>query len=177
MFWKVIGIIAIIAVIAAVSIRIRQLREKTDRMYRAAGNIVKNEMLDRSLHNPMLNGYEEPVFQEKKLMVHFKVLNSKKAREYVFDAHKPIKIGRDRSENSITLSEAIVSLEHCRIYADRDSLYLADCGSSNGTIVKRGMKSYRITGGQQVTLESGDTLVIGSTQLRIRIFVFDTVWM
>lgn len=177
MLLKILLIIAAAIVVAVIYIKIRRYRSNIDNMYRAAGNIIRNEMLDNSLHNPMLGGYKNPLPQGKRLMIYFKLLDSKPVREYVFDPFKCIKIGRDKDINSIVLNEAIVSLEHCYINVIKDKICLSDCGSSNGTQIKRGFRTYGVSGAQQVALESGDVLVVGSSRMKIRVFVYDTVWM
>ena len=175
MLIKILIVFLIIAVIAAVIIIEKHRRESVEKMYRAAGNILKNEFLDYSLHNPMLkkNKLKEP--NVRKPTVYLKAIGSKPAKEYVFDPETVIKIGRNKDINSVVLNEAIVSIEHCRIFLSESSVYLFDCGSSNGTQIRRGFNSNIITAGQQILLESGDVIKVGSTEFKVKIFFYDMV--
>lgn len=174
---KVIIVLVIVAAIAAICIIMKIQRERNERMYHAASNILKNEFLDHMLFNPMLRGNDLKAPDGSRPMVYFRLVGSKPAKEYVFDPENEVKIGRSRGRNSIVLSEAIVSLEHCRVYISKGLVCLEDLGSSNGTVVKRGFSSYLITAGQQIVLENKDILIVGTVELKVRIFDYDMVWM
>lgn len=174
---KFIIVLIIFVVFAIICIAVKVHKESTERMYRAAGNILKNEFLDHMLLNPMLNGNNLKAPGGSRPMVYFRLLRSKPAKEYVFDPKNEVGIGRSRDKNSIVLSEAIVSLEHCKVFISGGLVCLEDLGSSNGTIVKRGFHSYLITSGQQIVLENKDTLIVGTVELKLKIFDYDMVWM
>lgn len=174
---KIILILLVAVTAAAICIMLKKKRENTERMYRAASNIIRNEYIDYALHNPMIaSGGREPP-RGKRPMIYFKVKGVKPVREYVFDPGNTVGIGRSRENNSIVLTEAIVSLEHCRIFLSRGKVCLEDCGSANGTIVKRGFHAYSVYAGQTLVLENGDSLVVGSVELLLKIFDYDMAWM
>lgn len=78
-------------------------------------------------------------------------------KEYVVTL--PTTIGRSR-DASLQLSHALISRQHCELFADRDQIMVRDLGSLNGTFV----------GGQRVEtapLSSGQLLTVGSVTLRI----------
>jgi pSer/pThr/pTyr-binding forkhead associated (FHA) protein len=71
----------------------------------------------------------------------------------------PTTIGRGR-DASLQLTHALISRQHCELFADRDRIMVRDLGSLNGTFV----------GGQRVEtapLSSGQLLTVGSVTLRI----------
>jgi len=71
-----------------------------------------------------------------------------------------VSIGR-AEDNDVTLEDAMVSKNHCRIITQGDNYLVEDLGSSNGTIVN----------GQQVNtymLQDGDKLFLGDTTLTFR---------
>lgn len=177
MLIKILIVATVIAVIVVISVIVKHKREAAQRMYHAAGNILKNEFLDYSLHNPWTSDAAKLMPNGRKSMICFKLRGSKPAKEYVFDPEKVVKIGRSKESNSIALSEAIVSVEHCKVYLSGELIILEDCGSSNGTVVKRKWHTYTIGSGQAVTLCSGDVIIVGSTELKVKIFYYDMVWM
>lgn len=178
MLIRILVVLASIVLVAAVIIIIKRKKENVKRIYRAAGNILKNEYLDHSLHNPYISANAaNQMPSQRKLMVYFRSIGAKPAKEYVFDPESVIGIGRARSNNSIILSEAIVSSEHCKVYLKNGQIVLQDCGSSNGTAIRRRSRTYVIEPYKEAVLFSGDIIIIGSTRLEIKIFDYDMVWM
>lgn len=72
----------------------------------------------------------------------------------------PATIGRGR-ENLITLAHALVSRQHCELFAEGTALMVRDLGSLNGTYVG----SQRIEGNHP--LQAGDLLTIGIVTFRV----------
>ena len=178
MLIRILAVLASIVLVAAIIIIIKRKKENVERIYRAAGNILKNEYLDHSLHNPYISANAaNNMPSQRKLMVYFKLIGAKPAKEFVFDPENVIGIGRARSNNSIILSEAIVSSQHCKVYLKNGQIILQDCGSSNGTAIRRKARTYVIDPYREAVLLSGDIIIIGSTRLEIKIFDYDMVWM
>src|SRR5262245_61799319 len=78
-------------------------------------------------------------------------------KEYVITL--PTTIGRGR-DASLQLTHALISRQHCELFADRGRIMVRDLGSLNGTFV----------GGQRVEtapLSSGELLTVGSVTLRV----------
>lgn len=71
----------------------------------------------------------------------------------------PTTIGRGR-EATLQLTHALVSRQHCQLFAEQGRIMVRDLGSMNGTFV----------GGQRIEtapLSSGELLTIGKVTLRI----------
>src|SRR5262245_32209848 len=71
----------------------------------------------------------------------------------------PMTIGRG-NEATVKLVHALVSRQHCELFADHGKLMVRDLGSLNGTFV----------GGRRVEtapLNSGELLTVGSVTMRI----------
>jgi pSer/pThr/pTyr-binding forkhead associated (FHA) protein len=71
----------------------------------------------------------------------------------------PATIGRGQ-EATLKLAHALISRQHCELFADQGRIMVRDLGSLNGTFV----------GGQRVEtapLSSGELLTIGSVTLRV----------
>lgn len=149
--------------------------KKTEKQkyYAAAGNILREEYLNYSLRNTIDGNSEVPEPKSAKMMIYLKSKSSGKKTQFVFDPEKTVRIGRDNSSN-IFINEALVSQEHCLIYASGDRVYLQDLGSANGTVVKRGaFKSYTLFDLNQIELLTGDVIQVGSSQFKVCLFYYD----
>ncbi|MCD7727827.1 MAG: FHA domain-containing protein [Ruminococcus sp.] len=177
MLLEILIVLLVCVVAAAIFLNVKRLRKSERMMYRAAGNILKNEFLNYSLHNPMLKSSSNKEPRMRKPMLYIKTVGTKPLKEYVFDPETVVKIGRSQELNSIVLNEAIVSIEHCFIFLLGENIVLRDCASSNGTFIRRGSHSYIVSPGQQIVLKSGDVLKVGSTAFKIKIFLYDMTWM
>ena len=82
---------------------------------------------------------------------------TRQGEEYALEL--PVTIGRGR-DNSIALSEALVSRQHCRISQRDGSLFVSDLDSLNGTYVG----SDRIEG--ETPLQPGQLLTVGTVTFR-----------
>lgn len=178
MIIKILAALVCVVIMVIVTVMIKSKQEETQHMYTAAERMIQNDILDNSLKNPFIKGTvieEEP---ERQLMLNVKVSKSGKKQNFVFNPAKVVNIGRERTRNQITINEAVVSNFHCKIYLlQNDTAVVEDCNSSNGTVLKRGMKSYVIANGQNAVLEDGDKLIIGTVELKIKLFYYDTIWM
>ena len=69
-------------------------------------------------------------------------------------------IGRS-SDCHVCVSQESVSLQHCRIYAERDkTCYIFDLDSSNGTLLVRGETRIKVEGREE--LKNGDVMILGN---------------
>jgi len=176
--WILLSILLLGGGAVALVIMLNAKREEQDKYYAAARNILKDSLLRKTLENPIKSRVDQNGVGGQKLMVYIKSIGIKPQKRYVFDPEREIPFGRQKDENGVFLNEATVSQRHCRIFLYERNVWLEDLGSSNGTELKSGMfKNYLLTGGQQTVLRSGDVLIIGSTQLKIKLFVFDTTYM
>jgi hypothetical protein len=72
-----------------------------------------------------------------------------------------VTIGRS-TENEIVLRDAFVSHQHARILKKRDTYYIMDLGSTNGTLVGRNKIS------ELTPLRPGSKIRIGNTTLKFK---------
>lgn len=150
--------------------------KKTEKQkyYAAAGNILREEYLNYSLRNTIDGQGGTPEPKSAKMMIYLKSKSTGKKTQFVFDPEKTVKIGRDNNNSNIFINEARVSQEHCLIYASGDRVYLQDLGSANGTVVKRGaFKSYTLFDLNQIELQTGDVIQVGSSQFKVCLFYYD----
>lgn len=178
MLLKILAVLGLSILTAVVAIVVKSKREEARRTYAAAERILQNEILDASLKNPFLKETVVEEQPEKQLMMSVKVKRSKKRQNFVFNPARVVNIGRDRANNQIAVNEATVSNYHCRIYlAQNDKAVIQDCNSSNGTLLKRGLRTFVVANGQNAVLADGDKLVVGTVTLKIRLFYYDAMWM
>ena len=176
--WILFVILLLGGGVVALVIILNAQREERDKYYAAARNILKDDFLRKTLENPVKSGGDSGGAGDQKLMVYLKTIGIKPPKRYVFNPEREIPFGRQRDESGVFLNEATVSQKHCRIFLYGENVWLEDLGSSNGTGLKRGLfGNFWLTSGQQAPLRSGDVLIIGSTKLKITLFVFDTVYM
>ena len=79
------------------------------------------------------------------------------------DVKKVIKIGRDPVNDIVIQNDPLVSRKHAIIEKDGETLYLEDKGSTNGTYVNKNP----VSAGKKVKIKSGDTVMIGKTELKV----------
>lgn len=170
-------IIKVLIVIAAAAIFAKLKSEEKEKMYRAAERIIQNEFLDNSLKNPFLSGAAVDNSADCRLMVNIKVKQERNKQSFVFNPAKTIKIGRERIGNHIIVNEATVTAYHCMIFMSDDGKPVLQDSSSNGTFVKRGMRSYHLTNSQTCVIEDGDCITVGFVRLKVKLFSFDISWI
>lgn len=86
-------------------------------------------------------------------------------REMVLRDNGRFSIGRSAS-NELTIDDASISKIHATLAFERDgSICIADTGSTNGTFIN----GERIAYGTSVPISSGDTLTLGSVDVRLAI--------
>lgn len=177
MIIKILIAFACIAVIVAIAVSIKLKTEAKEKMYLAAERVLQNRLLDNELKNPFLKGtvIEEPTGQQ--LMIQFTARSDKHKQNYVFSPSDPITFGRDRAKNKIAVNEALVSTEHCRIFLSQDGSPVLQDTSSNGTVIKRGFRSYAVANGQTCVIANGDKLRIGTAEFKIKLFYYDMTWL
>ena len=76
-----------------------------------------------------------------------------------YEVTLPMTIGRG-NEATLKLVHALISRQHCELFADRGRIMVRDLGSLNGTFI----------GGQRVEtapLQAGELLTVGSVTLRL----------
>ncbi len=177
MILKILIIIAAASAIAAADIFAKLKSEEREKMYRAAERIIQNELLDNSLKNPFLGGAVIDNSADCRLMVNIKVKLERDKQSFVFNPAKTIKIGRERVGNHIIVNEATVTAYHCMIFMSADGKPVLQDSSANGTYVKRGMRSYHLMNGQTCVIENGDSIIVGSVKLKVKLFGFDISWI
>ncbi len=94
----------------------------------------------------------------KKSEQHFLVFNGKK-----ITLISKIIIGRSRSCDVI-LNDALVSREHAVIQKIKDSYFIQDLNSKNGTFVNK----QKVPFGQYVRLEKEDSIKIGKNTIQLQ---------
>ncbi|HZT11217.1 MAG TPA: FHA domain-containing protein [Candidatus Baltobacteraceae bacterium] len=73
----------------------------------------------------------------------------------------PAVIGRS-SQAQVGVSDAEVSRRHAQVELERGVLYLADCGSSNGTFLNG-----KPVDGDGIELRAGDDIDVGNTRISV----------
>lgn len=166
----VIGSVVIFVILTTVYIQKRS--EMIEGRYRAAENIINEDLLNYSIRNHAIHKDREP--SKAKLMVCLKPMHTKEKDSYVFDPEKGIYIGRRRSDekNMVYLNDIQVSKEHCVIYSYGERIYMKDMNSSNGSIVKRRFTRYSLAEGNVMELHDKDKLYIGSAVIKVFIFYY-----
>jgi len=94
----------------------------------------------------------------KKPELHFLVFKGKKIKIV-----GKISIGRDRSCN-VVFNDALVSREHAVIQKIKDSYFIKDLGSTNGTFVNK----QKVPNGQYIKLEKTDSIKIGKNTIQLQ---------
>jgi len=74
-----------------------------------------------------------------------------------------ISIGRDRSCN-VVFNDALVSREHAVIQKIKDSYFIKDLGSTNGTFVNK----QKVPNGKYIKLEKTDSIKIGKNTIQLQ---------
>lgn len=154
----------------AAYIILRALKQaERQRYYDAACRILKEECLDQAIQS---RGGETSGGQ--KTMLYLKWKDTEK-HGYVFQLERPVYVGRDPQINQVCIREETVSAKHCVFYLYQGGVYLGDLNSRNGTWLRRGLRTRRVTGA--VPVVSGDRLLIGGLSLRAEIFTMDMAYM
>ncbi len=172
----IIIIILLVLFVALIVLSVRSHLQKSEKQkyYAAAGNILREEFLNYSLQNTLSAENSIEVPRAAKVMVYLKSKSTGKKAQFVFDPEKGINFGRDSSESNVFINDPAVSQLHCRVYSENDHVYLQDEYSSNGTFLKRGLtKQYALYDGNQIELQTGDTLIVGSSRFKICLFYYD----
>lgn len=176
MMWVILIVIFAVALASvAVAVVVTNFKKaERKKYYTSAGNIIREDFLNYSLQNRMLNSGETSMPSGKKMMLYMKTTSRSGKNRFVFDPEKGVRIGRDKFNSNIFISDNTVSQNHCYIYSDKEKVYLKDCNSANGTAVRRGlMKSYSITDGCKIELHTGDVVCVGSIRFKIVLFYYD----
>ncbi len=173
-------IFVVVAVVVSVISVVLYNRGKEERAkyYMSAGNILKEDFLNYALTNPLDSDEAMEMPTSRKTMIFIKTLNCKPKSQFVFDPKRQIVIGRDKNNSNIYINEVLVSKKHCCIYAEGFDVFLADTGSANGTVVRRGLfKKYYIGNMCRIQLKTGDRIKIGSTKFKVVLFYYDMALM
>lgn len=171
----VVSVLLVVVATVTVVALVKSHKDEEQEYYNAAQNIIKENKLNELITNSFNNPPEKSALGIKP-MIYVKVMTKKKAK-YVFDPKTEVSIGRSMQENSICINEAIVSKQHCVIFAEDNHVYLRDLFSSNGVSVKRGQSWYRIENGAMLELMNKDVLKLGTTKIKLTIFYFDPLYM
>lgn len=130
--------------------------------------VMQNNVIDLALVGTNRNA--EEFRQSGKLFLYLEIKRTKPAICHVYDMEKPVRIGRNETENQICIQDMKVSREHAVIWQQDNCLYLADISERNVTGIKRGLRTLWLTGGQSERLYSKDVILVGHMRIKIRIF-------
>lgn len=92
------------------------------------------------------------------VQVQLRVMEFGNERE--FEGTCPLVIGRDRNAG-LVLTDPEVSRRHARLETQRDTVFVRDLGSSNGTF----LNGKRLS--NAIELREGDEVDVGTTRLRV----------
>lgn len=148
--------------------KIRKSRIK--KTVKALYKLLETRVLNMTLTNNITKE-EAAVYEYRSSFLRFELLDGKPWCAYIFPLDDVITIGRSR-DNRISISDDNVSRVHCKIYVNDGLLYLSDLGTSNRTIIKRGLfKKYIVGKHESVELREKDVIKIGSFRLRIALYM------
>lgn len=173
----IIILLCAVALAAGIAIFVMSCRRHEERVqyYSAAKALVQSDILEYEIQNHETHGIAAP--KSRRILLYLRVA-SKQAKKYVLDPQKGITFGRDTKTCDVLLNEAIVSEHHCRIQEKNGQVWLTDLGSSNGTILRKGLfHKVRLGSGQSVRVSSGDRLIVGSAVFDLTLFLFDNATM
>ena len=152
-------------------------RRHEERMqyYSAAKALVQSDILEYEIQNQATHKLAAP--KARRIILYLRV-HTRPPKKYVLDPQKGITFGRDSKTCDVLLNEATVSEHHCCIREENGQVWLTDLGSSNGTVLRKGLfRRVRLHGGQSVRVGSGDRLIVGSTVFDLTLFLFDNTTM
>ncbi len=175
MIFIVIGVLAVIISVIGIVILVKSRKDEVQNYYDAAENILKEDRLDKLLKNPYKSSIEQDT-NGVKPMVYLKIKDKSKLK-YVFCLDREVCIGRDKDNNQVCVNEPIVSHNHCKLYSDGVNVFLQDLYSANGVVVKRGLSRFALQSGETMQIFSKDILKIGTTEINVVLFYFDTALM
>lgn len=137
--------------------------------YKAAQRILREEYLDGAIKNVEGIGLSS---NEQRLMIALKMKGSKGAG-YVFDPAREVRIGRNREENDICVQDLATSGEHCKIFLYEGKLCIEDLNSSNGTVLRRGLRGSQTLFGKMAFLQNYTKIIVGNNCFLLTVFYCD----
>lgn len=143
-------------------------KRKKGEIQTAIREVMQNNVIDLALRETRQDSSR--FRQSDRLFLYLEILNTSPAICHVFDMKEPVKIGRDERENNICIQDRAISRRQACIWQHGNSLYLSDMNAQNSTGLKRGFYKLWLSGGQTVQLRTGDTLLLDSIRIRVRIF-------
>lgn len=159
--------VVLVIVIAAAAVLVVYLTRRTaikdeEQELKAAAVLIKEQQLRNAIDmNRVANN-------EKEQLVLVITWKEEKKEKFIFLPSLGVRIGRGREENQICIPLETVSLKHCMIFSNGDNIYVQDLNSANGTFIKRGNKTFRVT--DYALCEENDTIIIGGISFKIRSF-------
>ena len=167
MIYLIITLVGLIVFISSV-ILIKREQMEQQKYFETANQMAKETYLMSSLQNHgLVNSWFGPM-----QMIYLKLYNAKGKDKYVFYLERGVTIGRDSENNSIWIPNPRVSLSHCRIILYNGQAYLQDLNSTNGTRLKRRLKTYELVNGESIALKSNDKIIIEDTRMKIVLFTY-----
>lgn len=168
MVYMIIGLAVFTAALIAVSAVFSRRARQEEQMRTAARQLVRGQKLDHAINR---HGEKDSIPLQKKMMM-VQIFNPRK--KYVFDPEDTILIGKS-SACQICIQNLAVSARHCSIYMKKNTVFLEDMCSSNGTWIRRGLR--RVPVRSRCSLRSGDTIYIVDTKIRVFFFYVNTSFL
>lgn len=168
--------VAVAAVCLVLALTHSRRQAERARYCSAAWTLLQNEILDHEIRNHDGN-IQNPAQEGTRTMLYLRV-RGKPPQKYVLDPRDGILFGRDSHSCDVLLHEAVISEQQCRIWEQKDCIWLTDLGSANGTVLRRGLfHRYTLRGGQSIRLQSGDRLQLGQASFDLILFPFNRATM
>lgn len=162
MIYKIFGIVVVILSIANI-VRSKLKKNRLEKRQDAAYELLKEEALDYVLKN----GSDSAFRMDKKIMMHVK--SKEISVDTVFDPQEKVVLGRSK-DSTIAINSPVISSHHCQLELADGKVFLKDLGSSNGTVLKHGLKKIHMDSGSSVEVISGDKIIIGGICFEIELF-------
>lgn len=156
----------------AVFMLVSSAKAESRKLYRAAEKIVGEEMLDWSIRNPytMERGASAP--SARRLMIALQAVSEKNKQQSVFDAQRPITIGRG-NRCQIILYDARISEQHACIFCEKGKVWIRNLTGRSVIQLRQGLFSRRIVRpGKTCMLHNGDRIEMNQNVLKVRLFVY-----
>lgn len=166
MLYKILGIVIVVILVIVVIVRHKVKKGRLEKRQDAAYELLKEEALDYVLKN----GSDAVFRMDQKIMMHVK---SKEINvDTVFDPQENVVIGRSK-DSTIAINSPVISSHHCQLSLSDGKVYVKDLGSSNGTVLKHGLKKTYIDSSSSVEIISGDKIIIGGICFKIELFCLE----
>jgi len=165
-------IVVLVIVFIELIIVLLSLKKKNHRERLTCQNLYKLlevRVLNRNLQN-RISTEAAAQYEWQQMFVRLEFLDARPWLAYLYATDECITIGRSR-ENMVFIRDDLLSRMHCKIVAQNNVLYLQDMGTTNGTILKKGLFSKTVLASQEIkVLNSGDIIYVGHYRIRVKIY-------